>query len=61
MQRDAASQFAFEFGEKQSSARRRVIARQRGKFVIEILEAKTETERLCIFEEKFAGLRDLLW
>lgn len=59
MQRNAAYRFAINFREEQPASRRRVIARKRGEFAIEVLKAQTEAERLCVLEKEFAGLRNL--
>jgi hypothetical protein len=59
VQSHASSQFAFIQSEQQAAIGWRIVTWKSGQFLIEILEAQAEAERLRIFEEKFAGLRDL--
>ena len=59
VERNASCELAFILSEQQASSRRRVVAGEVGEFLIEILKAQTEAERLCIFQEKFASLGDL--
>src|SRR5947207_7045930 len=46
--------------QQQASIRRRVVARQSRELLIEALEAKTEPERLRVFEKQFTNGCDLL-
>jgi hypothetical protein len=44
------------FRQQQPSARRNVIARKLREFLVKILKAQAEPERLCVLEKEFAGL-----
>ena len=59
VQRHASGELVLVFGQQQSAVRRDVVARKIRQFLIEVLEAEAEAERSRVFEEKFAGLRDL--
>ena len=60
VQGDAAGQFAFEFRQQKTAVGRGVVAGQSREFLIEVLEAEAEAERLRVFEEKFTSLCDLV-
>ncbi|SPE24501.1 hypothetical protein SBA7_1030018 [Candidatus Sulfotelmatobacter sp. SbA7] len=59
MQGHTASQLTLEFSQQKTATGRRVVAGQSCKFLIEVLKAEAEAQRLGVFEKKFAGLGDL--
>jgi len=59
MQGDTSSQSAVILCQQQPSLWRGVVAWQSREFLIEALEAEVETERVPIFQEKFASLGDV--
>ncbi|SPF47026.1 hypothetical protein SBA1_700019 [Candidatus Sulfotelmatobacter kueseliae] len=59
MKRDATRELPFVFGQQQAAFGRTVVARQASEFLLKILEAQTEAQRLRVFEEEFKGLGDL--
>jgi hypothetical protein len=56
MQRDTSSQGAVILREQQPSFWRSVVTWQSREFLVEALEAKVETQRVPIFQKKFASL-----
>ena len=55
VERNAARELIFVFGEQQAAFRGSVVAGEVGKFLVEVLKAEAETERLRILKEQFAG------
>jgi len=59
VERDAARELTFIFRQQQAAFGGRVIAGQTCEFLVEILKAQAESERLGVLEKQFTSLRNL--